>query len=135
MNSEQLKVLQPESAHGDFYVEATCCTACGVPQVAAPDLVGWTDSELSQCYWKKQPETTEELEHAFAVFDAQELGCHRYAGHDAKIQARIGRENCDIPGPRRGFFQFHIEPREDEPPHILAEPSFWERFWARFKKT
>jgi hypothetical protein len=86
---------EPTSVPGDFYVENHCCTSCGVPQAVAPDLVGWIDEEMSRCYWKKQPETREELRQAFAIFDGQELGCHRYAGHDPEIQARVGRENCD----------------------------------------
>src|SRR5271155_5331318 len=97
MNFEIIREREPRSAPGDFYVENSCCISCGVPQVAAPDLVGWTDAEMSQCYWKRQPETKEELEQAFAIFDGQELGCHRYAGSDPKIQARIGTENCDHP--------------------------------------
>ena len=28
-------------------------------------------------------------------FDGQEVGCHRYAGHDPEIQVRVGLENCD----------------------------------------
>ena len=50
---------------------------------------------MSHCYWMKQPETHEELRQAFLIFDGQELGCHRYAGHDPEIQARLGPENCD----------------------------------------
>ena len=87
----------PPSSTGPFYVDNTCCTSCGVPQVVAPDLVGWTDGSHPQCYWKKQPQTQDELLHAFAIFDGQELGCHRYAGEDPDIQRRIGAENCDSP--------------------------------------
>src|SRR5450631_1889983 len=35
---------------GNFYIQAQCCTSCGVPQAVAPGLVGWTDENLSQCY-------------------------------------------------------------------------------------
>ena len=84
-------------AQEDFYVDNTCCLSCGVPQHVAPDLVGWTDGSMRQCFWKKQPETPEEMRQAFAIFDGQEVGCHRYAGHDPAIQVRIGRENCDFP--------------------------------------
>jgi hypothetical protein len=86
---------EPTSVPGDFYVENQCCTSCEVPQMVAPDLVGWIDADMRHCYWKKQPETHEELRQAFAIFDGQELGCHRYAGNDPEIQARVGRENCD----------------------------------------
>lgn len=90
---------ESQSAPGDFYVDSSCCASCGVPQVVAPDLVGWTDPQKpSGCYWKKQPENPHELNQAFAIFDHQELGCHRYAGTDPGIQERIGKEHCDKTG-------------------------------------
>ena len=125
MNFEIIR--QPRSAPGDFYVENHCCIFCGVPQVAAPDLIGWTDERNAQCYWKKQPETGQELEQAFAVFDGQELGCHRYGGSDPKIQTRIGTENCDHP-------VSYIASTVDS---YSTVPSFWteaglfERLWAK----
>src|SRR5580658_1040883 len=85
---------EPTSAPGDFYVEDKCCVFCGVPQVVAPDLVEWVNGrEIPHCRWKKQPSTPEELKQAFAIFDGQELGCHRYAGIDPAVQERIGFEN------------------------------------------
>jgi hypothetical protein len=81
---------EPESVPGDFWVENDCCTSCGVPQVYAPDLVGWTDEPFATCYWKKQPETVAELEQAFKIFQGQELDCHHYRGKDPAILASIG---------------------------------------------
>jgi len=97
MTEPPVRTPEPTSASGDFYVESHCCTACGVPQVAAPGLVGWTDEEYPQCRWIKQPSTPSDFQQAFAIFDAQELGCHRYAGTDPEIQKRVGSENCDHP--------------------------------------
>jgi hypothetical protein len=98
MDRQPLHSPEPTSAPGDFYVEDKCCASCGVPQVAAPDLVEWVnDREFLHCRWKKQPSTPEELKQAFAIFDGQELGCHRYAGIDPEVQERIGIENCDYP--------------------------------------
>jgi ferredoxin len=134
MNSDQLRALPPQFARGDFYVEAGCCTACGVPQAAAPDLVGWTDEGYVQCSWKKQPETPEELERAFAIFDGQELGCHRYAGHDPKIQLRIGSGDCDFRDAWRTADGLPIEPVESKAPDFWTESTFWERIRARFTK-
>jgi hypothetical protein len=87
----------PKSAPGDFYVEKGQCLECGVPRVVAPDLVGWTDEKLRHCFWKKQPETPAELDRAIAVLEAQELGCHRYAGTDPAILNRISFSYCDYP--------------------------------------
>jgi hypothetical protein len=56
-------------------------------------------SERLQCRWLKQPSNRDELERAFDVFEAQELGCHRYSGTDLYVQKRVGIENCDFPFP------------------------------------
>ena len=93
----------PESTAKGFYVDPQCCISCGVPQAVAPDLVGWTSDETPQCFWKKQPQTEDNLRQAFAIFDGQEVGCHRYAGLDPDIQARVGAENCDRPVSGLGF--------------------------------
>jgi hypothetical protein len=88
----------PQSAPGDFYVIHNECLTCGMPQVAAPELVGWT-KDNGHCIWTKQPETAEELEHAIRVLETQDLGCHRYAGSDPIVLERVP-ECCDDPAAR-----------------------------------
>jgi hypothetical protein len=85
----------PKSVPGDFYVENEQCLCCGVPHVIAPNLIGWVDDERSHCYWKTQPETTQELEQAISVLGARELDCHRYMGSDQAILRRIPPTCCD----------------------------------------
>ena len=81
---------------GDFYVEEVCCTACGVPQTIAPQLVGWReDGSLTLCYWIRQPETAEEVDKAIKIIHAQELGCHRY-GEGIRRYSRGYRERSAI---------------------------------------
>ncbi len=93
----------PQSVPGDFYVEQGCCTACGVPEVIAPDLVEHTAERYWHCYWKKQPETSEELDRAIEILHTQELGCHRYGGTDPAIIERLPAECCDaVSAPRLG---------------------------------
>jgi len=41
----------------------------------------------------------DEMRQAFAIFDGQEAGCHRYAGFDLEIRARVAVENCDNAAP------------------------------------
>jgi hypothetical protein len=95
MATERRFEAHPQSAPGDFYVVNDECLACGAPHVVAPDLIGWGNSKYPHCIWKKQPETKEELEQAFAAFDASEIGCYRYAGTDRSIMGRVGAEFCD----------------------------------------
>jgi hypothetical protein len=107
-------VPHPKSAPGDFYVEKGQCLACGVPHVVAPDLIGWTNEKYPHCFWKKQPETSAEVERAIKVLDAQELGCHRYAGTDPAILDRLLSTNCDYPKQVAGV----IQPNEPQPPRF-----------------
>jgi hypothetical protein len=128
MGSESHHERETRSAPGDFYVENHCCTSCGIPQVVAPDLVGWVDEGMGRCYWKKQPETPDEMMRAFAVFDSQELGCHRYAGTDPEIQNRVGRENCDKPLSRFSMLGEAVLAHAVRDLHLLVPT---EAGWAR----
>ena len=101
LSSDQMPVTkinenaEAKSALGDFYVQDTCCMSCGVPQAIAPDLVGWTNQNLTRCYWLKQPQTADELDRAIKIIHTQELGCHRYSGKDPAILQRLPAEDCD----------------------------------------
>src|SRR6476620_11613250 len=78
----------PQSAPGDFYVVQNECVTCGMPHVVAPELMAWTE-DGHHCFWKRQPETPDELEHAIRVLETQEFGCHRYAGSDIRVFKRV----------------------------------------------
>jgi hypothetical protein len=87
--------VQTKLTTGDSYVQPGCCMSCGVPQSVAPDLVGWTNENLTQCFWLKQPQTAAELDRAIKIIHSQELGCHRYSGSDPAILQRLPAEDCD----------------------------------------
>jgi len=104
-----------------------------VPLAVAPDLVGYVnDAKIPHCRWIKQPSTEEELERAFAIFEAQELGCHRYAGNDPAIQQRIGFENCDFPLSGSVAVQENAlaTPRQ-EAAASKRRPAIWSKAWRR----
>jgi hypothetical protein len=67
--------------------------------------MGWVDDKMRHCIWKRQPETSIELDQAVRVLEVQELGCHRYAGNDPAILKRISPEHCDYPAQSRSAFQ------------------------------
>jgi hypothetical protein len=90
-------------ATGGFYVEEGCCVSCGVPQMVAPELVGWTEEESPSCYWIRQPETADEVNRAIRIIREQDLGCHRYSGNDPAILKRVPREECDFFHPGRAW--------------------------------
>jgi len=118
----------PKSAPGDFYVVKGECLACGIPHVVAPDLIGWTGEKIPHCFWKKQPETPAELERAIAVLDAQELGCHRYAGTDPAILSRVLSTYCDYPMRSPSI----LERTDPETPHLSPlddRPGLLARVW------
>jgi hypothetical protein len=95
--SERRYQAHPHSAPGDFYVVNNECLSCGMPHVLAANLVGWVDAETSHCFWKRQPETQEEVQQAIDVVLNSEVACHRYAGDDPVVMSQIGWECCDSP--------------------------------------
>jgi hypothetical protein len=80
---------------GDFYVEDGCCTLCGVPGVTAPELFGGFNPDgtvpdgVEQCWVKRQPVSTAELEAMVETMARQELACIRYRGTNQQIVARL----------------------------------------------
>ena len=88
-----------ENSEGDFYVENGVCTSCGAPQEEAPDLIDHSKSDYGHCYFKKQPQTNEEIESAINAISVSCIAGLRYGGTDEKILKRlyeIGEgEQCD----------------------------------------
>jgi hypothetical protein len=86
----------PQNSEGDFYVEKDLCMMCMMPEVQAPELMGF-DQEAWNCYFKKQPSTPEELGHAIAALAMSEIQGLRYAGEDPDVLRRLvdaGASDC-----------------------------------------
>jgi|SRR5438876_1069229 len=84
----------PENAPGPFYVEKDLCLMCCVPQIEAPELIGFHEDpsgthKESHCYFKKQPETPEELDRAIAAMRLACRGAYCYKGSDPAIIRRL----------------------------------------------
>ena len=87
----------PKSVPGDFYVVDRECLACGMPHVIGPELIGWAEQKTLHCYWKKQPNTPQEMERAIRVLESQDLECLRYCGTDPTVLDRVSSSYCDYP--------------------------------------
>lgn len=82
----QMKKRHLANAPGPFYVEAGCCTFCGVPAYNAPGLFGEDDDS---CFVKQQPRSPREVDRMLLAMIQAELGCIRYAGADVEIGRRL----------------------------------------------
>ena len=84
------------NAEGDFYVEKDMCLACMAPEYEAPELMGY-DEQIG-CYFKRQPETAEELDHAIMAVRASCIAALRYAGNDPVVLERLKncKSECDV---------------------------------------
>jgi hypothetical protein len=82
----------PENAPGPFYVEADLCIQCGAPEAIAPNLIG---SNTRHCFFKKQPESFQELEIAILAVNVCCCGAYRYSGNDPKVISRLDSWACD----------------------------------------
>ncbi len=88
------------SVAGDFYAECLRdgeCNNCFLPQLEAPNIVGYAGEhpQNGQCYFKRQPESPEELQRAC---EAVEMACCeglRYGGRDETVIAALKGFNCD----------------------------------------
>jgi hypothetical protein len=93
----------PRNAPGDFYVVADSCIDCRAPYHEAEDLMehDW-EADYPHCYFRKQPETPEEIERAISACNISCIKAVRYAGDDPAILQRmrqVGAEgSCDALG-------------------------------------
>jgi hypothetical protein len=84
----------PLNVPGPFYVENDLCITCGVPEAEAPTLIAmYVDpsgtNQNSHCYFKKQPETPDELELAISAVNLGCCGAYRYGGDDPEVIRRL----------------------------------------------
>ncbi|QQD13131.1 ferredoxin [Sphingobacterium sp. UDSM-2020] len=107
-HSKEPPARYSENSQGDFYVENDACIRCGAPEFEAPDLIDHSKAEYGHCYFKKQPETPDELDRAICAMQVSCIAGLRYGGTDEKILKRLyeeGLENeCDHK--RKGRFGF-----------------------------
>lgn len=78
----------PKNAPEGFYVVNHDCMTCGYPHVLAPDLMAWemnSKGREAHCYFHKQPETPQEIEHAVNAVKGSCCGALRYSGSDPEI--------------------------------------------------
>ena len=80
------------NVHGDFYVEDERCITCMTPHHVAPELMGMHPEH--HCYFKKQPETSEEVEHAIEAIWVACCESLRCAGSDPDILSRLMAKGC-----------------------------------------
>lgn len=76
---------------GDFYVEDGVCMSCDAPHTEAPELIGY-DADF-HCYFKKQPETEEEIEHAVLAVYVSCCEGVQYGGSNPEILKKIQTPN------------------------------------------
>jgi hypothetical protein len=92
-------VPQIKHEQGDFYVVDGDCITCGAPEAAAPTLIAHQQEEYGHCYFKRQPETLEEIDQAINAVAVSCVSGLRYRGKDEKIIQKlyeIGEKNqCD----------------------------------------
>jgi hypothetical protein len=92
-------VPQIKHEQGDFYVVDGDCITCGAPEAAAPTLIAHQKEEYGHCYFKRQPETPEEIDQAINAVAVSCVSGLRYRGKDEKIIQKlyeIGEKNqCD----------------------------------------
>jgi hypothetical protein len=90
--SETKHERTPFNAEGDFYVLKDTCITCLAPEREASELMGL--DEATGCYFSRQPQTPEELEHAIEAVRVSCVEALRYAGNDSGILERLRAKGC-----------------------------------------
>jgi len=86
---KRLPERYPENTQGDFYVEDQVCTSCGAPEAEAPDLIDHSKIEYGHCYFKKQPQTPDELSRVISAMQVSCISGLRYGGRNEEILKRL----------------------------------------------
>jgi hypothetical protein len=90
----------PKNAPGPFYVEDGSCVICEAPYHEAPDMMAHDEEGGGHCYFRRQPETPEEVERAISACCVSCVSAVRYSGNDPEILRRfreVGRIGaCDV---------------------------------------
>jgi hypothetical protein len=116
----------PENAPGDFYVEANCCTSCCLVHGEAPELLNDPEQPFRECYFRRQPQTPEEIDRAIEAICLSEVGALRYGGSDpailAKLRARGAAAQCDHTPEGQAWLERLTTPPAPPPHPLVAVP-------------
>jgi hypothetical protein len=82
----------PLNSDGDFYVEEGTCLWCMAPENEAPELIGFEKPD--GCFFRRQPETSNEIDHAINAVRASCVEALHYAGHDVNLLERLRARGC-----------------------------------------
>ncbi len=94
-------IPHPDNAPGSFYTLKDCCITCGAPEMVAPELMGWSVRlDGTECIFRRQPQTPEEVEMAINAMDISCIANLRYRGSDPviieKLKAMGNGYLCDM---------------------------------------
>ncbi len=88
------------NAAGGFFVEYGACTACDAPRTEAPGLIDYDTN--GHCYFKRQPQTPDEIVQAVSAVHVSCLEAVLYDGVDLDILAQLKQMPCrSIPEPQQ----------------------------------
>lgn len=99
----------PLNAPGPFYASDGDCISCGAPEAEAPTLIA---SDDAGCYFKRQPETADEVNQALSAMFVGCVKAHRYAGEDKPMLKRLAEMDladcCDHPSDHAPVIRNHV---------------------------
>lgn len=95
----------PKNAPGPFYVQHQCCIACKAPEAEAPELMSHAEGADYHCFFRRQPTTPKEFEHACLAVCVSCVEAVRYSGEDPGVLLRLynlgAYSSCDASDRRR----------------------------------
>jgi hypothetical protein len=116
------------NAPGQFYTTGECL-ACALPEAEAPECLAPLDDDNYHTYFRRQPTTEQEIEHACAAALVCCVAAIRYGGNDPAIIQRLGNREkyCDNPLPG-GPVRFSWE-TDEQWAKVTKQGRPWWQFW------
>ncbi len=97
----------PLNAEGDFFVEYDTCLACDAPRSEAPELMDYDQN--GHCYFKRQPQNPEELDHAVNAVRVSCIEAVLYEGNDPEILRKIRTMPCQTGSKTKTLWETLVE--------------------------
>lgn len=118
----------PQNVPGDFYVEVGLCTQCCIVHGEAPDLLNDPAQRFDECFFRRQPQTHEEVERAITAMSLSEMEALRYGGTDPEIVAMLLARGC---ARLCDHTPEGVAARRTRFPRIVGRRGFWQWLFGR----
>lgn len=120
----------PQNAPGDFYVQSGLCTRCCLPHGEAPELLNDEKQDFRECFFRRQPQTPEEVDSAIRALWVSEMCALRYAGTNPEVIAQLRARGCGHLCDQTREGQAWLDQISKPAPSAVHRVSWWRKLFG-----